>query len=428
LTGSAEAFLGRHGRDVFWLGLAAACAGLITRDPSRLFHPRFWAEDGVFWYHDAYTYGAVSLLWPLTGYLQSLPRLVALAAQPFPLVHAPLLFCLASLAIQLAPVGLLLSARAAAIIPSATARLLLAAFYVGMPNSGETFLILTDADWHLAILSCLLIILPAPRTAAARYLQYATLLIGGLSGPFCLFLAPIAWWHVLTTRRDRGHGLVQAVLISGAAVLQFLIIIIEGHLQGQRHFAPLGASLPMLASIVTGQVLLGGLIGTSSFATLAARPVWAAGGIADYACALIGLAIILLAVIRGNGAFRKFLVFATLIIASALASPTASVSVPQWDVLNIPGVGSRYWIIPILAWFCSVLVLAAQPSLWRWPARLLLAAFIIGMVADWQYPSFQPTGFDAAARAFAHAPPGTVARFPENPNPSAWIMTLTKKS
>ena len=101
---------------------------------------------------------------------------------------------------------------------------------------------------------------------------------------------------------------------------------------------------------------------------------------------------------------------------------------PQWDPMQYPGIGDRYYIIPMLAWFATLLVLAARPWAWGagpWLARALLGLCLVGMVADWRYLPYPPTGYYAAARTFDHAAPGTVVMFPEDPSP--WKFALTKR-
>ncbi len=118
-----------------------------------------------FWLQDAYQRGVASLLLPHTGYLQTLSRLAGLLFLALPLTSAPLLFALVAFAVQLAPAALLLSARGAVLVPSLAARLLLAAYYIGEPNSTEVHVNLTNAMWHLAIAGFLIIVLPKPRRA-----------------------------------------------------------------------------------------------------------------------------------------------------------------------------------------------------------------------------------------------------------------------
>ena len=112
------------------------------------------------------------------------------------MTQAPLIFALIAFVIQLTPVALLLSPRGAVLLPSRTARLLLVLYDIGMPNSSEVYVNLTNAMWHLAIVVFMLVVLPKPRSLAGLAVDVSVLVLGGLSGPLVLFIAPIAWWQV----------------------------------------------------------------------------------------------------------------------------------------------------------------------------------------------------------------------------------------
>jgi hypothetical protein len=94
-----------------------------------ILNPQFWAEDGVRWYHDAYTDGLRSLLVPQVGYIASLPRVMALAVQPLPLLWAPALFNIAAIAIQVLPAAMLVGRRFMGL--NLSGRALLALLYLG---------------------------------------------------------------------------------------------------------------------------------------------------------------------------------------------------------------------------------------------------------------------------------------------------------
>src|SRR5439155_14577916 len=69
---------------VFALGFAI----VVARRPDAISNPQFWAEDGKFWYADAYNTGGIGLfLKPYYGYLHLVPWRTALVgpARPFPL-------------------------------------------------------------------------------------------------------------------------------------------------------------------------------------------------------------------------------------------------------------------------------------------------------------------------------------------------------
>src|ERR1700704_3343403 len=110
---------------------------VVSRRPDVLFHAQFWAEDGKFWYADAYNLGAVQpFLHPAAGYFQTLPRLAALLAQFVPLGMAPLMLNCIAVVIQILPAQFLLSSRCRD-LGSFPARCLFAFLYLGLPNSQE---------------------------------------------------------------------------------------------------------------------------------------------------------------------------------------------------------------------------------------------------------------------------------------------------
>src|SRR6476659_704416 len=100
------AFIQKH---KFWFLMVLAGIIIVLRKPDSIFHAQFVAEDGRFWYADAYNHGAQSLLWPQDGYLQTLSRVTGLVSLVVPFHLAPTIFALVALLVQLLPVALLLS-------------------------------------------------------------------------------------------------------------------------------------------------------------------------------------------------------------------------------------------------------------------------------------------------------------------------------
>lgn len=71
----------------------AAFILIVSRRPSSLTNPQFWAEDGRNWYADAFNHGILySLTTPEAGYFQTFSRLTAIASLSVPLAYAPLFF------------------------------------------------------------------------------------------------------------------------------------------------------------------------------------------------------------------------------------------------------------------------------------------------------------------------------------------------
>jgi hypothetical protein len=115
-----------------------------------------------------------------------------------------------------------------------------------------------------------------------------------------------------------------------------------------------------------------------------------------------------------------------MLFCAALLSPLGNKTDPQWPLMLIPGVGGRYWFIPMLA-FISVLVWSLRRSSSRISkafAALAFAIMIIGIILDWGHPAFKDLNFEEHAYRFESAPIGTQTTIPINP--SGWSITLLK--
>jgi hypothetical protein len=406
-----------------WLGLALAALLLFSRCPSRLLRPELWAEDGARWLQPAYSLGFQSLEVPLAGYLQTLSRVSAQFALQLPLTEAPLIFALIAFVVQLVPVALLLFRRGEVLVPSLSARLLIVLYYIGIPNSSEVYVNLTNAMWHLALVAFLLVILPKPQTMAGTAMDVILLVLAGLSGPFVLFIAPISWWHAVEHRRhaEGRKRLMYATVLTVCAIVQGVLV---SQTSGARE-AHLGATLDRLVHILSDQIFLGGVIGGGNVTSLLTHSWWMQVWPAALCC-LFAIVLGLIAFVRGPTAHRQLVVLSVLIMASALKSPMIAPVIPQWDPMQFPGAGDRYYIIPMLAWFTTLLVLAAGrwPFGLQWVARCFVLCCAIGIVNDWHYVPYFHTGYHDAAKMFDRAPPGTTVSFPENP--TSWQFELTK--
>lgn len=390
--------------------LLAAVAILIARDPAHLLSAELYAEDGWAWYPDAYDRGPASLLMPLAGYLQTVSRLAGLAAQAMPMLWVPTFFAGFALVIQAAPAAFLASGRMERAWPDARTRVLFALVYLALPNTREVYDNLTNAQWHLAVLSFMVLTSAAPASAWGQAFDAAVLLVSGLSGPFCVVLAPVAvlraWPERAPAARWRAAIVLAAVCVQGAEIV--------AGLHG-RTPAPVGAQPGLLARIFTQQVLFGGLFGEDNMTWLHEQAWWAAGPAPVLVCAgLLGAAAA--ALLRGPMLLRHALVSAGLLFAAAMAHPQISPAGKQWPQMTDPGAGGRYYYIPMLAWIGMLFAAAGSRRLWlRGPAlALLLAGAVLGS-ADFRFPERPATDFDAHARRFPDAPPGTLVELPMLP-------------
>ncbi|MCX6968777.1 MAG: hypothetical protein NTV93_01310 [Verrucomicrobia bacterium] len=319
--------------------------------------------------------------------------------------------------IQVLPPIFLLSSRFDAVLPSRTARLVLAYFYVALPNSWEIHVNLTNAQWHLGLLGFLIVVSQRPSGWAEWAFDLFFLTLAGLSGPFVIILAPLAWLHCF--QKHSRHGVVRALLLSALAVAQILFLVFA-----TRPAYSLGASGFLFTQIISNQIVLGAGIGENFTRQLIARPIWSLPWMPLFMALAAGL-LVVGALVHGPQIYRLFVLFASLQLAAALVSPQISMTEPQWLSMTLPGCGGRYFFLPMLAWFASLVVLASM----RWRiariiAIVLMALSVIGIFGDWNQHVSRQAGFEAAARAFDRADAGAQMTFPINPD--GWSMTLTK--
>ena len=102
--------------------------------------------------------------------------------------------------------------------PSQPARVLFALIYLLLPDSAEVYANLTNVQWHLAFFAFIVLASTPPPGWRGAALDAAVLLLSGLSGPFSLFLAPVA---VLRAWHDRNRTTFwRAAVVLGCCVVQ----------------------------------------------------------------------------------------------------------------------------------------------------------------------------------------------------------------
>lgn len=393
---------------------------IFTRRPDAFLNPQFWAEDGRNWFAQAYNNGVLTALFtPEAGYFQTISRIIAAVAQIFPFEFAPLIFNLSAIGIKMLVAGFLLSKRLSNLLPDAPLRFFAAFIYLALPHSYETHANLTNAQWHLAFLAFLIIIAAPPEKTTGKIFDFAAVAFSAVSGPFCLFLAPIAAIKFWFERDKKTLGLL--MILSFGCAIQAISIFFFSH---NRPTAPRGASLDLFFKIIGGHWFLGAIVGEKGFEFLQNRSIWKNGG--SVFVTFFGFAILIYAFLKSKIEMRLLLVFASLIIAAALVSPAISNDIPQWQAMSFPSVGVRYWLVPIFCFLLALFSLARTDKnhFVRVFASVLLIAMPIGIVADWRFPPYKNLDFSRHAAEFRSAETGAEITIPINPD---WEMRLKKK-
>lgn len=395
------------------------CAILsISRRPESITNAQFWAEDGRYWYADAYNEGALSSLSSTyAGYLVVTYRLVASISLLLPINFAPLFFNLMALVIQLLPVALITSSRFNHILKTRRTAYLLSIIYVLLPNITEVHINLTNIQWHLGITSFLILISKHPRTIKWKLFDFSVILATGLAGPLVLLLLPISVivWRGTKSKASKFNALLLALL----ATIQFIsIFILSNHdrVGGQPNADPI-----KFIKMVSGQIFSGGLLGEASVNIFYDTPVLLYSSFAT----LVLLTIFVL--LKSPTWLKLFNIFAIISIFSMLVSLKHTDEFDTWLGLTNPGGGQRYWYIPIVVWVTNIMWLASykKSKLPRAIASCLLFVLIfVGIPKDWRLRDQPNVDFQTHSNKFKSLPSGAEYTFPINPG---WDMKLTKK-
>ena len=386
---------------------------LFSRSPNLLIHAQFYAEDGLFWYSQAYNSGWLhSLTVPEVGYLLTMPRIAAGLALLVPFRWAPLVMATVGLIIQALPVPILLSSRLRNWAPL-SGRILLAAIYVAIPNAKEIQIVATNTQWHLGLAMVLVALASSPQTWYGRIFDIALMLAAAFSGPFCIVVAPLVlifWWL-----RRQPWSMVIFGLASIAACVQVMLVL---HTAPRIHSA-LGARPENFLRIVGGNIVACALFGRFAFALKA--PL-----IPLVAAALLGIVIYLYCLRNASLEWKLFLVYCAGLLAAALRSPLVFGNKPLWDLL-VNNVSGRYWFFPMLAFLWSAVwcALYGRNRVFRVAGTCILVTMLFGIIRDWRYAPYPDNHFADSVDRMREAKPGDHVIVPILPE--GWTMELIKK-
>ena len=395
---------------------------IFSRRPDAVLNAQFFAEDGQRWFADAYQLGLRCLLIPdqAGGYLHTVPRLAALLSLLFPLSRAPLVMNLCAILVQILPVTIFVSSRFSAI--PLWKRLVISFVYLGLPNTYGTNANVTNLQWHLGLLACLVLLAEPPPDLRWKIFDGIVLVLISVESPIGLLLVPLAavLWRI---RRDRWTMVSFALLLPGATIQAGVVLMSHA-----RRISPNGANVHGLVSILGRQVFLASLVGKNTVLHFAIRFSEHSGFVMDAIATVVGLAILLYALRYSPAGLKLFILFSVCLLVLSLTRPLAGTpDHPQWEWLRFPGTSNRYFFLPILAFLAALLWIAdsARHRAMRFCSMVLLLCLPVGIRRDWRYPAFTDMHFREYASEFQTAPSGTKMVIPINPTP--WTMKLTKK-
>ncbi|EHI1107471.1 glucosyl transferase [Escherichia coli] len=417
----------RNSRILFFFALFAFCfIIMVMRRPDLISNPQFWAEDGKIWYAQAHNLGWFnSIILPQNGYYQTISKLTAAISLNFSLASAPLVMNIIAISIRCTLVLFLMSNRVSCL--SFLNRAIISAFILFMPHLEEVHANITNTHWYLSTYLFFILISDRAESNLWKGHDILVMVISGLSGPFIVFLAPILALRMLS--ESNGVGFVDKatnaikkislfeVIFGIICLIQLCTILISQ--SGDRSAAPLGASIPMLANILSSRVFIGFL--TSEKQSL---HLWDQQNL-NYLISVAGCLVLIFLLIKGNWKEKSAVIFPFLMLFAALAKPMIHLELPQWPRIQF-GAGQRYFVITSIFWVTCILFSVQHLSNHlRITCTFLLALFIaISGYQNFNIHKLPDNRWDKEVVKYNDTPSGK--RVILDINPKGWKIDLIK--
>lgn len=412
---------------------------IISRRPDAILNPQFWAEDGSVFYAHAYNNGIVnSLLLPYAGYLHAVPRLTAAFSMLFSLKLAPLIFNLVAIIIQILPVNFLISSRFSKLIPNINYRISISFLYLVLPGCYEINANITNAQWHLALLIFMAIIVQSSRFLVNLF-DILLIFIGGLTGPFSIIIIPIIPFLICSKKLLNKNALSNTLLytkifvIIVTAIIQIFVITTDKI--GQKRTSGIISGflsfniVPTISNILTNQLFLPSILGTkitdqityNLFKTLPESVYM----LLITTVVIIGIITLAYLLVKSPVALKLFIIFAALIPITAIV-----LRFPNITTFVSVGSGGRYWFNLILAlalgivWISYQIYKEKNHILNKLVVTIILLIMSVGIISDWRHPAYIDFKFAKYVDTFTELPSGNKMIIPINP--MSWSMELIK--
>lgn len=397
--------------DRIWLlaYVAVFVALSFVKAPTVLLAPRFWAEDGSFYFKDILALDwSSALLHVANGNYQLLTNVLVYLATKVPLAHAPAVTTYGAYLVE-GLVVVLIHAVVAAHGINRLVGLLLVAAWTLMPASYETWASATNVQWTCSVSMLFVLALPLRVIERNFAMTMAWTAACGLTGvPSCM-LAPGYLARAYLERSK--HIALLGVLLGLCALLQLAVLLRYG--VGGRSFVfdPRILTLPMMV-----QTMLVPLFGVDWAGELSAALRDGARALSAFAY-LAGLSLMLFAVGTAWRAQRTAIVL--LIAGLWLLVSLVNTFGALGDTLGLISAkgGSRYFLFGAMC-FCLLLALAtaARARVGAGMAAVLLATIVVVSAAqtgaDWTREHTEGPSWKRGLATCAPAAPCEVAIWP----------------
>jgi hypothetical protein len=387
------------------IGLAAAFGALIflllwLRRPDSLLNAQFWAEDGGLFFREQFMGGFGSTFaQPYSGYLHTVPRLIALLTSPLPVRWIPWGFNVSALSIAAVSCSAFFWPCFRRIIVSDALRAVCCiAMAAAIPVGGEMIAAVCNLQWYLSVLSLLLIVTggrDVTKKAMEICLSIAQALIA-LSAAATLLFFPFLLWQL----KSRPGWLKTRPAVHLAALCLQVLVILRFQAPGTK---PLVHFNTLFLATITGFIsrcVLAPAIGAKYLLRDSEVALFTKLALTLIVC----VALVTLLIVRLWKSRRVYLIPAALYVGVGSVLMVMSGRRFAESFLNVYGIehtqGERYFFIgSCMAIFSAALTIDTLGSRMRpgLAAGLLASLFTLGTLGNFAVKPFDDFHWNVSA-------------------------------
>lgn len=188
-------------RSLFFVVCSVCTAMLVFRCPDAFTHPQFYAEDGKYFFADAYNSGWSSLGGRANGYFHLYPRLLANLGLSVgvPVLWMPPLFVGGTYLVYVV-LWVYIFHRIPLSVPGRLFAVLATAL---VPLGNETWMNLTNVQWTMSLLIPVIIWGDPSKRKWVAIVDGCLLTLACFTGPYALLIFPILLFQAIRERRTK---------------------------------------------------------------------------------------------------------------------------------------------------------------------------------------------------------------------------------
>ena len=392
---------------------------LVLRRPDAVMNAQFWAEDGRVFFHDAF-YHEASLFTPARSYIHFVPRLIAIFANPFPVIYIPLIYnCFAILLASICTAWFSLP-HFRHIIGSDTLRVVACVLISLIPAAGTVLMNITNCQWYLFIW-CTLACFQPFSGIKSKIVMLCVYLMFLLSQIITLILFPLWVIRAIAVPKDRKISIVFAAAHIIYALCAVVFLRATSESSGEFHILNF---LPATVKFIVTRVGLMSLLGAGFVETHIPHN--------RHTIILAGLFLLIPAIVvilRGRdqpGFMIHTAAFLFLTVASVAAFPIFRNRQPP-ETMYFDVSGARYFFLGITLFYIWVLDVVGKfrfDSLVRYGALGVLILMVFAATNNiFNVQKFEDTEWPMWAEGFEQVR-NTGSKFPFDVpvNPRPWLI------